>query len=415
MNGGRIYVIGGGLAGLAAATMAAGAGRPVTLIEAAPRPGGRCRSYHDDVLGAEIDNGNHLILSGNVDAMSYLARIGASDSVDVLPARLPFLDLASGEAWTVNLGTRRLPWWVLCPRRRVPGTTFADYWRSRRLWDASAGPSVAERLGGTGRLYDRFWKPLAVSVLNTDPGEAAADLLIPVLKETIGAGGNACRPVLAQRGLGYSFAEPALGYLAKKGADVHLSTRIRALEIDDGRVTALMTEGGRFEVGADDTVVLAVPPGPAADLLPGLVVPDVYRGILNVHFRVTAVPGATRLLGLAGGFAEWLFVRGSVASITVSAADACLDEPSESLARKAWADVAKALSLPADGLPTYRVIKEKRATIAQTSAMLARRPAPRTDLANLLLAGDWTATGLPATIEGAVRSGHRAAALALNP
>lgn len=414
MSGGRVYVIGGGLAGLAAASACAEAGRPVTLIEAAPRPGGRCRSYHDDVLGAEIDNGNHLILSGNVDAMRYLARIGATDSVEIFPARLDFLDLASRERWTVDLGTGRVPWWLLCPRRRVPGTTLGDYWRSRRLWDATAGASVAERLQDTGRLYARFWRPLAVSVLNTDPAEAAADLLPPVLSETVGRGGNACRPVLARRGLGYSFAEPAIGYLEGRGAEVSMSTRVRALEVADRRVTSVIVDGRRFDLGADDAAILALPPGAAVDLVPELTVPDDFRAILNVHFSLSAAPDAPRILGLINGFAEWLFVRGNMVSVTVSAADSHLDASSDDLALRVWKDVAAALGLEGVQMPPHRIIKEKRATIAQTPDMLKKRPSMRTGLRNLVLAGDWTDTGLPATVEGAVRSGHRAAAFALN-
>jgi hypothetical protein len=119
------------------------------------------------------------------------------------------------------------------------------------------------------------------------------------------------------------------------------------------------------------------------------------------------------LLGLIGGTAEWLFLRAELVSITVSAADALADEPAERIAERLWADAARALDLPVAPLPPARIVKERRATFAQTPAAAARRPAAATGWRNLLLAGDWTATGLPATIEGAVRSGHHAADLAL--
>ncbi len=113
-------------------------------------------------------------------------------------------------------------------------------------------------------------------------------------------------------------------------------------------------------------------------------------------------------LGLLGGTAEWLFVRGDVASVTVSAANELAEEESGVIARRLWADVAAALGLGGVPLPPHRIGKEKRATFAGTPVQVRRRAGTRTPWANLFLAGDWTDTGLPATIEGAVRSGRKA-------
>src|SRR5208282_5630063 len=126
-----------------------------------------------------------------------------------------------------------------------------------------------------------------------------------------------------------------------------------------------------------------------------------------------AFPEELPFLGLVGGPAHWLFRRGSIVSVTVSAADALAEVANEEVAARLWGDVAKALALPGAPLPPVRIVKEKRATFAQVPAALAKRARTRTQLANLFLAGDWTDTGLPATIESAVRSGHLAAAAAL--
>ncbi|RMD87262.1 MAG: FAD-dependent oxidoreductase, partial [Alphaproteobacteria bacterium] len=119
----RIHVIGGGLAGLAAAVECAVAGRAVTLYEAAGHAGGRCRSFYDEKIDAVIDNGNHLLLSGNRAARAYLRRIGARDRV-AGPDRavFPFIDLGTGERWELRPGDGWLPLWIFDPRRRVPGT-----------------------------------------------------------------------------------------------------------------------------------------------------------------------------------------------------------------------------------------------------------------------------------------------------
>jgi hypothetical protein len=154
-----------------------------------------------------------------------------------------------------------------------------------------------------------------------------------------------------------------------------------------------------------------VTPPVAAALLPGLVVPDDFRPIVNIHYKFAApavLPGGMPLLGLVGGTAQWLFVRGNILSVTISAGEREVDQPAEALAETVWRDIAKALALGAAPPPPCRVVKEKRATFAQTPAQVAKRPKAAAGPRHLVLAGDWTDTGLPATIEGAIRSGETA-------
>jgi hypothetical protein len=184
------------------------------------------------------------------------------------------------------------------------------------------------------------------------------------------------------------------------------------LRVESGRVVTLETLDGPLPVAADEAVVLAVPAWVATDLLPGLKAPDAFESILNIHFRCDAAPsgawGRAGFLGLVGGTAEWVFLKPGVVSATVSAANRLVDQPADAIAALIWPDVRRAFDLP-EPMPPVRVVKEKRATFAATAAQDARRPNARTALSNLALAGDWTATGLPATIEGAIRSGRAAA------
>ena len=409
----RTHVIGAGLAGLAAAVSLVRSGRIVTVYEAGGRAGGRCRSYVDSKLGCLVDNGNHLLLSGNRSAMRYLDEIGAAGAlVGPATACFPFLDVRTGRRWQVRPNGGRLPWWVLRPGRRVPGTRARDYLSALRFARAGSDRTVTDCVGDGGVLFERFWEPLAVAALNTPARSGAAGLLWPVLRETFARGEAACRPRIARLGLSNAFVDPALEFLRRQGAPVRLGRRLRAIEFAHGGASRLDFGAESVQLREGDSAILAVPPAAAAGLVPSLTVPAESNPIVNAHFRLpepVALPADLPFLGIVGGTAQWLFARGDVASITVSAAGALAGEPGEEIARRTWNDVAVALGLDRTALPAYRVVKERRATFDQTPGEVRRRPGARSGFANLYLAGDWTDTGLPATIEGAVRSGHRAA------
>ncbi len=407
------HVIGAGLAGLAASLALSDAGRRVIVHESANAAGGRCRSYFDKLLDRRIDNGNHLLLSGNRAAFAYLDRIGARHTIGGPDApRFPFIDRRTGERWTLELSAGRLPWWMLHAARRVPGTRLTEYLRLIRLQLAGPDRTVAEAVA-PGPLFHRLIAPLAIASLNTNLERASASLFAAVIRETLMQGGTACVPGFARDGLSESLVDPALAALRTAGAELRLGHRITGLQIENDHVRALLSPDGPIPLASGDGVVLAVPAPVAAELLPGLVTPDEFCAIVNVHFRLEAGPQEAGFTGVIGGAAEWVFVKPGIASITISAADAWIDRPADVIAAAVWPDVAAACALPEQAMPPFRVIKEKRATFAATPAQQRRRPVSHTSLQNLSLAGDWTATGLPATIEGAIRSGRNAAAALL--
>ncbi len=303
-----------------------------------------------------------------------------------------------------------VPWWIAAPGRRVPGSGVTDYLRLARLLSGREG-RIDARIATNGPVWSRLIEPVLLAALNTAPGEGSARLAAGVLRETVAKGGRAMRPRIAEPSLGAAFIDPALAWLDVRGSAVALGRRLRAVIFEGDRVTELDWGAGIEAVAADAAVILAVPPWVASALVPDLDAPDEFRAIVNGHFALPAPLGAPAMLGLFGGTAEWLFAFPDRLSVTVSAADRLVEMDREALARLFWEDICKALLIDLP-LPAWQIVKEKRATFAATPEQNAKRPPARTRWSNLFLAGDWTDTGLPATIEGALRSGETAAALA---
>ncbi|WP_027801084.1 hydroxysqualene dehydroxylase HpnE [Paraburkholderia dilworthii] len=414
-----VHVVGAGLAGLAAAVQLQRRGARVVLHEAAEQAGGRCRSYYDAKLGATIDSGNHLMMSGNVATLNYARAIGSADELTgpALP-EFPFVDLATRARWTVRLSSGRLPWWIFDQNARVPNTGPGDYLSLVPLLFAKPGRSVAQTMRSNGPLWDRLLAPLFRAMLNAEPRDASAELTAAMVRETLIAGGLACRPLIARNGLSSAFVDPALRLLQHGGAAIELCSRLEeivfAANANTSRVQALSFAEQSVVLDANQAVILAVPPDIAHTLVPGLRAPTRFASTVSVHFAVEPPFGLPPVSGLLNGTAQWLFASDGRLSATVYGAEHVIDTPREELATRLWAEVTQAANLPAAPMPAWQMVVDKRATFAALPDQQTLRPGTRTRWNNLMLAGDWTATGLPATIEGAIRSGQKAADTLLN-
>jgi hypothetical protein len=262
-------------------------------------------------------------------------------------------------------------------------------------------------------MWRAFWEPMTTAVLNMGPERGSAALLRAALLRSFFRGEAACRPVIAPDGLGAALIDPAVETFRMQDGEIRYRAPLRSLKAEGGRARALLFDGERVELGPRDGVVLALPPAALASLLPDLPRPAPGPAILNAHFRVApeAAQHAPHLLGLLGGQAQWVFRRGDVLSVTISDAEAsrAWSLPKDAALDLLWDEVSRALDLRGVQPLARRLLRERAATFDQSPEGARLRLPTRTALSNVVLAGDAVRTGLPATLEGAVISGRRAA------
>ncbi len=385
-----IHIIGGGLAGLASAVAVMRADRPVILHEAAPVLGGRCRSLFCPQVGRVIDTGSHLLLGANRTALAFAKVIGGDIGLISAEPVFPFFDLPSRHHWSLS------------PRRLTTG--WGETVRALGLPFTSSTQTVTARLGSS-RSFPSVWRPLCEAMLNTAPEEASAALFCRTLRTILLGGAEAMRPLWTRDGLSSVFADPAQAALEAGGVEIRLGHRL--LGLDSGRLTF---SDGDIRLSPKDRVILALPPWSVNTLLPRIETRLPTRGILNLHFRLEApasLPGGSAFLGVTGGKSQWIFLRGDIVSVTISAL--ARENASPDLAQQVWEEIRAILSLPAMPLPAHRIIHERRATLAHTCAVVKQRPPPVTEDSRVVLAGDWLASPLPCTLEAAIFSGLAAA------
>ena len=412
-----LHIIGGGLAGLSCAIKSVKGNQPCVIYEASPQAGGRCRSYQDTDMGCVIDNGNHILLGANLKTLNYLNDIGTRELVtEISPATFPFMDINNKNYWAINPASPYLPIWMLNPQKRIPNAKPFHYLETFKLAFAKENNTVEQIVSRTNPLYDTLWDPMCRAILNTSANEASACMLWKIIKNTFLKGEKACRPIIFNEGLSATLITPALNYLKDHQSEVFYKTRIKELRFKKNKVIGLSSSDTDFNVSNNDAVVLAVPPEVCANLWPKLNAEFKTLPIVNVHFRLrkpTELPGGRPFLGLIGSHSQWIFSRKDVVSVTISVANEYVDMPNWELAELLWTEVKNVCGIQETRLPPWRVIKERRATIAQTPQNIQARPQSQTVINNLFIAGDWTNTGLPATIEGSVTSGNITANLAM--
>ena len=208
--------------------------------------------------------------------------------------------------------------------------------------------------------------------------------------------------------------EPALKHLERNNVFAEYSQRVTAITSEDGSITSITVNKKQIKLDKDDLIILAIPPIQISSLLPDINLPKQSNTIINIHYRIDdrpLLPTSVNFIGLIGGNADWIFQKNDIYSVTISSANSISDLSNNDIAKIVWDEIAQIFDKDTTEIPINRVIREYNATIKQSPKENKKRPDSQTNFKNLVLAGDWTNTGLPATIESAVISGRKAAQL----
>lgn len=434
----EILIVGGGFAGLAAGVALAGAGRRVRLLEQKPHLGGRARSFLDPRTGSVVDNGQHLFMGCYHATLRFLETIGTVDRIR-FQSRLTvyFLDLR-GRLTSLECPNLPAPWHMLVGvlrsrsfsrREKMEVLHLGRVLDSAKSIENDAGSQTVEEwlshLGQSEGLRRNFWDLLCIAVMNEDPRIASAALFARVLRLALFSSPEDSRLGIARVGLSDCYTQAATRYIEARGGRVECGRSVASILVSDGSCRGVTLAGGE-EIEAS-TIILAAPWHQSAFMLPGaLLRSEPFFGsilalrpapIISINLWFDRPVTAFEFVGLRGTTIQWLFNKGKIlgsgqhyVSLVLSGAHEHIGRSKEELQEVALGELRQLLPATRQAKLLHAlVIKERNATFSPSWEAEQVRPQARTPVRGLFLAGDWTATGLPATIEGAVRSGYTAA------
>ena len=430
----KVIVIGGGFAGLSAASFLANSGIKVELIEASPKLGGRAYSFYDDGTKSVIDNGQHILMGCYKETLKFLKLIGAEKNFSYQEKlKVGFLN-DNGKQYRLEATQLFYPLNLLFGLLNFEALSFIDRLKILRFFiklyfysDSELKNLTVQQWflleGQNEKIRESFWDFLAVGALNTSTTKASAKAFADILKEMFSQGNEASTIILPLKGLSESYCIEAQTFIEKKGGTINLSEQVTGFEIENDEVKKIITSNRT--ITDFDCVISAVPWFALEKILTSEVsvaqmdreprgfLPDVnidfdHSSILTIHIWLKANKLNDDFYALIGSPVHWIFNHKDHITLVKSDANDIIDKPKEELFEMAITELKKYAGIEREEIKTYKVIKEKRATFVPDNKTIDKRPNTKIKIKNLFLAGDWINTGLPSTIESAVKSGRMA-------
>ncbi len=434
----HVVIVGGGIAGLSTAVACVQAGHRVTILESRSFCGGRAYSFQEPKIGTMIDNGQHLLMGCYTATFAYLSEIGSRDFVTVHPRFEATFASVGGALTSLRCPALRAPWHLLVGLCRWDGLQLREIWRvatamrrwmrnpSYAAWDGLTVAQWLDAIGQGPRARRLFWEPLSFAVLNESIDRASVAPLLTILQEGLHTRGMPQGLGFPRAPLSRIFVDPAVAYLAKHHGAVRMSTPIAELCCEGHAIAAVRTRQQESITG--DAYVLALPPRDLSRLLAasGVALSGAWAQldrwesapIISVHLWFDRPVLPASMVGLIDHPFHWAFdtsdlLAESATHCVTLVSSACRNLatwPREQIVQAAQAAMAQYFpNSHAAQLRHVQVTKELHATVSLATGTAAARLPSQTPWRNLFLAGDWTQTYLPATIESAVRSGYTAA------
>jgi squalene-associated FAD-dependent desaturase len=422
----RCIVIGGGIAGLTSAAYLTKQNIKVTLLESSPKLGGRAYSFTEPKSNDVVDNGQHILMGCYSDTINFLKLIGANKNFIYQKSLMINFLTQAGEVVRLKSFTSLYPFNLLIALLNFKAITFTErlsllkfviklpFISHQKLSDKNVRDWLKEEKQSDDTIKS-LWEIIAVGSLNANVDKASAFMFREILMKIFFNGNFASTIILPKYGLSDAYVNNAKEYIESYGGKIKLSSSVKEFIISDNRIVGIKTAN---EVYNDfDYVISAIPFYAFKIIYPELFLDEKiefeYSSILNIHIWLKNNPMKEQFYGLIDSSVHWIFNKGNHINLVISDADYLIDKSSEEVFQMCVEELIKYTEVEESEVFQYKVLKEKRATFIPSIKINFVRPSSRTKIANLFLAGDWTNTGLPSTIESAVKSGRVASELLL--